>query len=352
MRVTIEVASGPAAGKKSVLGAHQLIEVGRTDWADLAIRDDPRMSSRHFRLETEAAGCYVEDLGSSNGTCVNGVRITQRTALKDGDHVTAGETQFVIRIQGGSGAEASLPLAAPQGPSWVAPSVAAKTPRRSESVFAPQGGRPASAEPPAPAPQPADAVAYAVETCSSGLTLCRGTVAQIPPAELAVLLCQFLPVYLIVDFRKLGAPLPAELQSPRYLFDWLDPAAAAAVSPVLVAQDELLTWPNLVAQGWGKDAVICLFSNQEKGALLEHVRGACRANRRTGGDEGSVLGCCWPSLLGALLSHFAPNVVRDLMAGIDAVLVESLDPPDAWRLYGPGQVTKMLDQLGFRRQEG
>jgi hypothetical protein len=66
---------------------------------------------------------------------------------------------------------------------------------------------------------------------------------------------------------------------------------------------------------------------------------------------GSVLGCCWPSLLGALLAPFAQSAVRDLLAGIDALLLESLDLPDAWRLYGPRQVTKMLDQLGIRRQE-
>ena len=350
MRVIIEVASGSAAGKKTVLGPHQLIEVGRTDWADLAVRDDPRMSSRHFRIESEAAGCFVEDLGSSNGTCVNGARITQRTALRDGDQVVAGETTFAIRIQGGSASEASSPLVASGGPSWASPS-APRTPVRSESILSPRPGMAAAVDAPVPVAQPGETVIYAMETCGSGLTLCRGTTAQIPPAQLAVLLCQFLPVPLIVVFRKLGSPLREELDSPNYLFNWLDPAAAAAVSPVMVAQDELMTWPTLVEQGWGKDAVVCLYSNQDKGALLDHMRRACRANRQAGGDEGSVLGCCWPSLLGALLAHFTPNVVRDLLAGIDAVLLESLDPPNAWRLFGPGQVTKMLDQLGFRRQE-
>ena len=336
MRVIVEVASGPAAGKKTALAAHQLIEVGRTDWADFAIRDDPRMSGRHFRLETDAAGCYVEDLGSSNGTSVNGVRITQRTALRDGDQVIAGESTFVVRMPGDATREGLPRVAASDELPWSPASVGGE-PARSDSLQ----GAPASVGP----------VSYAVETCGSGLTLCRGTVEQIPPAELAVRLCQFLPVHLIVDFRKLGVPLPAELKSPHYLFDWLAPGAAAAVSPVLLSQDELLTWPTLIEQGWGKDAVVCLFSNQEKGAILEHLRRSCRAHPGADDKEGAILGCCWPSILGSLLAHFTPTMVRDLLTGIDAVLVESSNPPATWRIYGAGQVTKMLDQLGFRHQE-
>jgi hypothetical protein len=51
------------------------------------------------------------------------------------------------------------------------------------------------------------------------------------------------------------------------------------------------------------------------------------------------------------LSHFTAAFVRDWMAGIEAVLIESLEPPRTWQVFGPGQVTQMLDQLGLRRQE-
>ena len=351
MRVIVEVASGSARGKKIVLDARQLIEVGRTDWADFAVRDDARMSSRHFRLETDTAGCYVEDLGSSNGTFVNRSRIAARTALRDGDEVAAGETTFLVRVQTGATSEFSLP-ATPKEPEWSDPwSSRPPEPTSWDSASPAMSSVAHAPSPPAPAALPATPVNYTLASCSSGLTLCQGSAEQISASELAILLCRFLPVYLIVDFRNVGAAMPGELASPRHLFDWLDPATAAAVSPVLVAQDELLTWPTLVEQGWGKDAVVCLFSSQERGAMLDHLRRSCRAKPQASAEGGAILGVCWPSLLGPILAHFTPRLVRDLMAGIDAVLVEASEPPGAWQLYGGGQLVKMLDDLGFCRQD-
>jgi hypothetical protein len=283
---------------------------------------------------------------------VNRVRVSQRTALCDGDEVLAGETTFVIRVQGdASRAESPWPVVSGQ-PSSSAPPV-----NRAPDAISSAPSRPPAApvevapsEPPVSSRAPIGPVSYTIESHSSGLTLCRGSIDQIAPAELAILLCGLLPAYLIVDFRKLSTAAPADLKSPQHLFDWLDPAAAAAVSPVLVSQDDLLTWPMLVEQGWGKDAVVCLFSHQEKGAMLDHLRRSCRANPHSESADGAILGCCWPSLLASLLSHFTATFVRDLMSGIDAVLVESFDPPRTWRIYGTGQVTKMLDQLGFRQE--
>jgi hypothetical protein len=353
MRVIVEVASGSASGRQKVLKADQLLDVGSTDWADFAIRDDPRMSRRHFRIETDLSGCHVEDLGSSNGTFVNRVRITGRTALRDGDEVLAGATTFVVRIQGEASHGGYSPIAATGASAWPAHAVDREPAAKSFEPGWPQReiAPPAATRPAAPDPQPERQVVYAVESLGSGLTVCRGSVDQIAPTDLAILLCQYLPVHLIVDFRKLGGEPPAGMQSPQYLFDWLDPAAAAAVSPVLVSQEDLLTWPSLIEQGWEKDAVVCVFSKQEKGAMLDHFRRVCRANPHSAGDAGGILGCCWPSLLGSLLSHFTASFVRDWMAGIDAVLIESLDPPRTWQIYGSGQITQMLDQLGFRRQE-
>ena len=139
----------------------------------------------------------------------------------------------------------------------------------------------AAARPVAPfpvSPQPGS-VTYTVEKCDSGLTLCRGNNEEIPPPDLAVLLCQSCPAHLIVDFRNLGSPRPEELTARNYLFDWLPPPAADVASPLLIGQDDLLTWPMLIEQGWGKDAVICLFSQQEKSALLEHLRRSSAPSR-------------------------------------------------------------------------
>ncbi len=360
MRVVVEVTSGPVAGRKIVLGANQAVQVGRTEWADAAFPHDGQMSGVHFLLETDKLSCYLKDVGSTNGTFVNGRRVAERVLLGEGDKILAGQTPFVVRLEG-----AVPEQPAPAVPSLAVPSAAVEF--KLDEVHAaagpaPVGAGPTFVPPPAggtvprvgagplpPAPGPAK-VTYTVEKCDSGLTLCRGTIAEIPPADLAVQLCEALPAYLIVDFQHLGAPRPPELTSPNYLFDWLDPAAAAIASPVVIGQDDLLTWPALVEQGWGNDAVICLYSRQEKAALLDHLRRACRARGRPGAQGGALLGYCWPSVLPMLLAHSTPRFVVDLLAGIDAVLVELPDLPETWQVYGSGQVVTLLEQLGFRQR--
>jgi pSer/pThr/pTyr-binding forkhead associated (FHA) protein len=58
---------------------------------------DPEVSRRHARVLIEAGVPQVEDLGSSNGTYVNGRRIDRRTELRAGDRVEFGNTLWVLR---------------------------------------------------------------------------------------------------------------------------------------------------------------------------------------------------------------------------------------------------------------
>jgi hypothetical protein len=328
MRVVVEITSGPATGRKIVLGARQTIQVGRTEWADFALPYDQRMSSVHFRLETDNAACYVEDLGSTNGTFIGGTRLQGRSRLRNQDELLAGDTQFVVRVEGDLAAEAARRAAMSPELDLPPPSVILES---------------------RPAPRSLVNVHYTSEKCDSGLTLCRGSINEIEPAGLAVRLCRLLPIYLIADFKHLENPPTAEdLTDPAYLFDWLDPAAAAVVSPVILSQEDLLTWPKLLEQGWGNDAVICLFSKQEKSVLVEHLRRACHAKANAADLNTAILGYCWPSVLVSLLSHHTPNFVQQLLTGIDAVLVEMPDLPETWQVFGTGQIVDLLDQIGFR----
>jgi hypothetical protein len=192
-------------------------------------------------------------------------------------------------------------------------------------------------------PPPKTQATYTMERCESGSMLFRGNIAELSPAELAVRLTQFCPVYLVMDFNHLGAPPPAELPATDYLFTWLGPVAAAGVSPVVIAQYDFPEWYKLVDQAWGKDAVVCLFSKMQKGPVLEHLRAACRGR----GAGGSVIGYCWPSVLAPLLSHSPAQTVKNLMAGIEAVLVELPDLPETWQLYGAGDLKQYLDRAGL-----
>ncbi len=98
VRIVLEMTDGPSEKKKIALLAGQAVQVGRTDQADLVFPLDSQMSSIHFALAREPGLCRLRDLKSTNGTLVNGNRVTE-TVLADGDTIRAGQTTFVIHIE-------------------------------------------------------------------------------------------------------------------------------------------------------------------------------------------------------------------------------------------------------------
>jgi pSer/pThr/pTyr-binding forkhead associated (FHA) protein len=330
MRVVFEIASGPDAGRKVSLGARQVLGVGRTEWADLAVASDESLADVHFSLETDHADCYLEDLAGGEGTQVNGQQAAGRVRLRDGDRILAGSTKFTVHI------EANQVTPGPD------PSVGEM---RRTGLVAPF--KPVTAT----RPPGQSKVRYTVETCDTGLTLYRGHVSEIGPHELAVALAQVFPPCLIVDFKKLESGRPESLVSPDYLFDWLDPPAAAVASPVVLSPGDWPGWPALIEEGWGEDAVICFFSRQEKAAILAHLRAASHDNSDPKARSGASMGFCWPSVMAPLLAHYEPTFVKNLVRGISAVLVELPDLPVTWQLYGDEKLAETLDRLGFVRQE-
>lgn len=83
------IKQGEGVGRDMVLGGGVVV-VGRGPGADFTIQDT-LASRQHFRVLQEDGVYWVEDLGSTNGTLVNGRR-TQRVQLMDGDLVQAGST--------------------------------------------------------------------------------------------------------------------------------------------------------------------------------------------------------------------------------------------------------------------
>ena len=97
MRLTLTVTSGPDRGKRLVLNAGDAHRVGRGKDADLEIAD-PLVSRTHFSIECAAAGARIRDLGSSNGTLLNGRKVVD-DAVGDGDEVVVGSTTLLVRIE-------------------------------------------------------------------------------------------------------------------------------------------------------------------------------------------------------------------------------------------------------------
>ena len=70
------------------------ITLGRGQTNDVPLADDEYASTRHVRIEPRRDGVWVEDIGSTNGTFVNGIRLTRERRLAPGDVVRIGETDL------------------------------------------------------------------------------------------------------------------------------------------------------------------------------------------------------------------------------------------------------------------
>jgi hypothetical protein len=81
------------AGDEYTLDSEPLT-AGRGGQNELALPDDEFASARHARFEPRADDVWLVDLGSTNGTFVNGIRVQRERRLAHGDVVRVGETEL------------------------------------------------------------------------------------------------------------------------------------------------------------------------------------------------------------------------------------------------------------------
>lgn len=84
--------------------SHELANVsiiGRSEECQIAI-PDPRVSRRHAMIRKQDGGFYLFDLGSFNGSYLNGSRVTAARQLKSGDIISLAEHEFQFQQDGGS----------------------------------------------------------------------------------------------------------------------------------------------------------------------------------------------------------------------------------------------------------
>lgn len=148
-KLRLKVVEGNAAG--TVIEVEEEFVIGRQAEGDGTLASDVEISRQHARVSAESDGRFgIEDLGSTNGTYVNGRRLQGTTTLETGDRIEVGASALVVQFSNlqptptGSGTIAPPPGDAELGAEPTSPEVQA--PPGSETDPA-ELGRPAPLPP-------------------------------------------------------------------------------------------------------------------------------------------------------------------------------------------------------------
>jgi eukaryotic-like serine/threonine-protein kinase len=97
MGIILRVTSGPHTGQEYCVDVRDTFTVGRASRVHFPMVYDQALSREHFQINNEPPLCHLVDLGSTNGTKVNGLRVG-RVLLRDGDVITAGDSAFLVHF--------------------------------------------------------------------------------------------------------------------------------------------------------------------------------------------------------------------------------------------------------------
>jgi pSer/pThr/pTyr-binding forkhead associated (FHA) protein len=97
-KIELTVLSGNARGRVDKVNLSPRIVVGRDKQCDVSYPDDSEMSSKHFELSQVGDQVEAQDLGSTNGTLLNGAQLLTQQRIEDGDWIRAGLTEVRINF--------------------------------------------------------------------------------------------------------------------------------------------------------------------------------------------------------------------------------------------------------------
>lgn len=97
MLVNLKVTDGPYRGRIFTFTQHDSFLIGRNPEAHLCLPEDRYFSRNHCLLEINPPRSFLRDLGSTNGTFVNGQRVRE-VFLNNGDRIQCGETILSVEV--------------------------------------------------------------------------------------------------------------------------------------------------------------------------------------------------------------------------------------------------------------
>lgn len=95
MGFQLVISEGKEAGREFEFDQDSVV-IGRTAECDVILYE-AGVSRKHARINVDESGIWIEDLGSSNGTKVNGSAIAKKQVLKDGDSISMGPVVFAFK---------------------------------------------------------------------------------------------------------------------------------------------------------------------------------------------------------------------------------------------------------------
>ena len=309
-RLLLEVVDGPLKGQTYAVPANSTLLIGRLPECGLSIPQDLTVSRQHCRIEFRPPECRLVHLSQTGDTRVNEVSVATAD-LHSGDDIAFGAGNLVrVRIE-----------ESPAGTEATAP------PGRVDQATSKQFNR------------------FTMSTASCGWTVYGSAEPQPGFERLLEILGQSQPVHALVDFRRLGQPVPPELVEPQCLFSWLPPESRAQFSPlmVLLSADPMVA--DVLRTGWGRDGIVCFGSPLKGAELLAHWRKAIGADGDKAGSSMTVY--YWPSLLNMMLTCQSAQQVEPLLSGLDWLFVEAPEAPGNWHLFANEQFAEVLTSAGL-----
>ena len=100
MQVSLNVVAGPQTGRAFKFLEHDTFVIGRSEEAQFCLPQDRFFSRNHCIIEIAPPQAFIRDLGSTNGTFVNGMRV-DTAYLKSGDRIQGGETVIEVEVSTG-----------------------------------------------------------------------------------------------------------------------------------------------------------------------------------------------------------------------------------------------------------
>jgi pSer/pThr/pTyr-binding forkhead associated (FHA) protein len=315
-------AESPGAIRRRIwLRPESDITFGRSAAADQMFPSDVNMSGRHFLMEPAAQGWRCRDLGSTNGTFLNGVLIAE-AMVQRGDVIRAGGSTFAV----------DMPHAGGQ------PAPAAKTQESTLSPNPAASGRRALLR----APLPCELLFRRFE-CRSGLVLYLGQRGGFDPTVVARLLAGDKPPLFVIDQTLADKTLGTE-GAPATLASYV-PLAMQGSPRVVVCGAPAEEWMALVQAAWGQDSLAVALAASDVPSAIETI--GAFSKKVAASSPTSRLAGLYPSQLVEQLANAEPGERNGLFPALRCVLVEA-HQGDRWAILGPPDTGDFLVLAGLR----